>query len=102
MLVLALRHARTPSTIGVSDEIHNEMAPPVQFLRRACLPLLAKMGAQVDVRQERYGFYPAGARTISAWIEPCAGLKPIELLTRSARRLYGGLPRRDSGECRAA
>jgi RNA 3'-terminal phosphate cyclase (ATP) len=85
-LALALLHAETPSTIRISGGTHNEMAPPVQFLQRAYLPLLAAMGAQVEVRLERYGFYPAGGGVVTATIEPCKALAPHDLLTRGARR----------------
>jgi len=44
------------------------------------------MGAQVEVQLERYGFFPAGGGIVTAAIEPCARLHPIELLTRGARR----------------
>ena len=59
-LVLALLHARTPSTIRITGGTHNDMAPPMQFPERAYFPLLQAMGGQVEVRLERYGFYPAG------------------------------------------
>lgn len=85
-LALALLHAPTASRIRISGGTHNEMAPPLHFLQRSYLPLLAAMGAQVEVRLERYGFYPAGGGVITASVEPCAGLKPIDLPTRGERR----------------
>lgn len=85
-LALALLHAPTPSRIRISGGTHNEMAPPLQHLERAYLPLLAGMGGQVEVRLERYGFYPAGGGVVIASIQPCPGLKPIDLLERGARR----------------
>src|SRR5262245_42898512 len=39
---------------------HNPFAPPFDFLAKAFLPLLERMGARVAVRLDRYGFYPAG------------------------------------------
>ncbi len=85
-LVLALLHAGAPSTVRVTGGTHNDMAPPVQFLQRAYAPLLAAMGARVDFRLERYGFYPAGGGTVVAEVTPCAGLTPITLLERGVRR----------------
>jgi len=85
-LILALLHAGAPSTVRVTGGTHNDMAPPVQFLQRAYAPLLAAMGAHVDFRLERYGFYPAGGGTVVAEVTPCAGLKPMTLLERGVRR----------------
>jgi RNA 3'-terminal phosphate cyclase (ATP) len=44
-VVLALLHAQQPSTVRIGGGAHNTMAPPLQFLQRAYLPLLAHMGA---------------------------------------------------------
>ncbi|MCA1858435.1 RNA 3'-terminal phosphate cyclase [Massilia oculi] len=85
-LALALLHARTPSTVRITGGTHNEMAPPVQFLQRAYGPLLGAMGACVDFRLERYGFYPAGGGAVVARVEPCKGMNPIMLQERGARR----------------
>ena len=59
-VVLALLHAQQSSTVRITGGTHNAMAPPVQFLQCAYLPLLARMEAEVDVALKRYGFYPAG------------------------------------------
>lgn len=48
------------------------MAPPVQFPQQAYLPLLARMGAEVDIALLRYGFYPAGGGEVIATVKPCA------------------------------
>jgi len=85
-VALALLHANAPSTVRVTGGTHNDMAPPVQFLQRAYVPLLAAMGARVDFRLERYGFYPAGGGTVVAQVTPCDSLQPITLLERGARR----------------
>lgn len=84
-LVLALLHAAAPSTVRISGGTHNAMAPPVEFLQRAYLPLIRAMGAEVDFTLHRHGFYPAGGGMVSASITPCAQLRPIELLERGGR-----------------
>jgi len=43
------------------------------------------MGAQVELRLERHGFYPAGGGIVTAAIEPCARLNPTELPTCGVR-----------------
>jgi RNA 3'-terminal phosphate cyclase (ATP) len=83
----ALLKADTPSTLRLAGGTHNPMAPPVQFLQRAWCPRLAEMGAHVDIRLERFGFYPAGGGVVEARVEPCAVLQPRTWMTRGARRV---------------
>jgi RNA 3'-terminal phosphate cyclase (ATP) len=82
----ALLAAGTPSTLHLSGGTHNPMAPPVQFLQRAWCPRIAEMGARVDVRLARFGFYPAGGGEVSATVQPCAQLMPRTWLARGERK----------------
>lgn len=83
-VVLALLHAQEPSTIRITGGTHNVMAPPVQFLQRAYLPLLERMGAQVSLELKRYGFYPAGGGEIVATVQPCTQWRRLSLMERGA------------------
>jgi len=83
-VVPALLYAQQPSTIRITGGTHNTMAPPVQFLQRTYLPLLARMGAQVDIELVRYGFYPAGGGEVIASIRPCERLGPLVLMERGS------------------
>ena len=80
----ALLRAEAPSTLKLSGGTHNPFAPPAHFLQRVFLPLLAKMGARVDLQIGRCGFYPAGGGEITVRITPCAELAPLHLLERGA------------------
>ncbi|QNA87805.1 RNA 3'-terminal phosphate cyclase [Massilia sp. Dwa41.01b] len=97
-LMLALLHADGPSTIRISGGTHNAMAPPVQFLQLAYCPLLASMGAEVEIELLRYGFYPAGGGSVAASIKPCARLGRIELMapgrlvSGQAQAYFAGIP----------
>jgi RNA 3'-terminal phosphate cyclase (ATP) len=70
------------SEITLGGGTHNGMAPPFEFLTRAFLPLLKTMGADVTLKLDRHGFYPAGGGGITAYITPCASWKPLSLLVR--------------------
>jgi RNA 3'-terminal phosphate cyclase (ATP) len=83
-VMLALLHAQQPSTVRITGGTHNAMAPPVQFLERAYLPLLARMGAEVDIALRRYGFYPAGGGEVIATVRPCAQLRQLSLMERGS------------------
>jgi RNA 3'-terminal phosphate cyclase (ATP) len=82
----ALMRASTPSRIVIEGGTHNHAAPPFDFLDRAFLPLVRRMGVRVSLKLERYGFYPAGGGRFVAEVEPCSGLKPIELGLRGEIR----------------
>ncbi len=84
-VMLALLHADGPSTVRISGGTHNPMAPPAQFLERAYLPLLRKMGADIGIELLRAGFYPAGGGCIVVTIAPCAQLKQLTLMERGER-----------------
>jgi RNA 3'-terminal phosphate cyclase (ATP) len=88
LLPLLLR-ADTPSTLSFGGGTHNPMAPPFDFLERCYLPLLARMGARVEIALDRHGFYPAGGGEWSATIQPLTQLGSLELLERGAIRAQG-------------
>ncbi len=84
-LMPALLFADTPSTVKVSGGTHNPMAPPVQFLQRAYCRAMADMGVAIDIRIDRFGFYPAGGGEVVANIAPCKQLRPFEWMARGER-----------------
>ncbi|MEZ6020337.1 MAG: RNA 3'-terminal phosphate cyclase [Planctomycetota bacterium] len=65
----------------ISGGTHNPMAPPFGFLDACFLPILRRMGADVQVDLERPGFFPAGGGRIRARISPSRP-HPLELLER--------------------
>ncbi len=99
-ILLPLTLAERPSRIVLEGGTHNPFAPPFEFLERAYLPLLNRMGPQVAVTLERAGFYPAGGGRVVAEILPVASLSGINVLERGElkRRLgqavVSNLPRR--------
>ena len=82
----ALLLADTPTRVVIEGGTHNLAAPPFDFLDRAFLPLLRRMGAKVSLKLERYGFYPAGGGRFIAEIEPCRNLEPLQLGPRGEIR----------------
>jgi RNA 3'-terminal phosphate cyclase (ATP) len=98
-VLLPLAVAGAPSSVRVEGGTHNPGAPPFDFLERAFLPLLARMGAKVSATLDRPGFYPAGGGQLSVEIGAAEGLAPLSLLERGAitrrraRALVSHLPR---------
>ncbi len=94
----ALLTAPGPSTLVLEGGTHNPFAPPFDFLDKAFLPLLRRMGPRVEATLERAGFYPAGGGRFEVRIEPVAKLGRLDLPERGeikrrlARALVAGLP----------
>jgi RNA 3'-terminal phosphate cyclase (ATP) len=95
----ALLTASEPSTLTLEGGTHNPFAPPFDFLARAFLPLIGRLGPRVTVALERPGFYPAGGGRFTVRVEPAQKLTRLELpergevRTRSARALVARLPK---------
>jgi RNA 3'-terminal phosphate cyclase (ATP) len=77
----ALMVASGPSTLRLEGGTHNPLAPPFDFLQKAYLPLVKRMGPKVEAVLERHGFFPAGGGKFQVKVEP-APLKPLVLLER--------------------
>jgi RNA 3'-terminal phosphate cyclase (ATP) len=77
----ALLMAGEPSEILLEGGTHNPFAPPFDFLEKAFLPVIRRMGVQVEAVLEKPGFYPAGGGRFKVSINP-AGLNRIDLLER--------------------
>jgi RNA 3'-terminal phosphate cyclase (ATP) len=94
----ALLTCPAPSTLVIEGGTHNPTSPPFDFLARAFLPLVARMGPRVTATLERAGFYPAGGGRLRVEITPAA-LRPLVLERRGAlvgrrvRALVSNLPR---------
>lgn len=96
-LLPALLRAPGASRVTLCGGTHNPLAPPVDFLQRAWLPLLRRMGARVELTLLRHGFVPAGGGELQAFIQP-GELAPLHLMQRGtllqarATTLSAGLP----------
>jgi RNA 3'-terminal phosphate cyclase (ATP) len=76
--------ASAPSRVKITGGTHNQASPPFDFLARAFLPQLTRMGAAVELELASYGFYPRGGGEIRARITPAPRLGALELVTRGA------------------
>ena len=82
----ALLIAKGPSTLIIEGGTHNPWAPPFDFLQKAFLPLVSRMGPQVTLKLCRHGFYPAGGGRLTVAIQPCPTLAGFDLLERGKLR----------------
>jgi RNA 3'-terminal phosphate cyclase (ATP) len=94
----ALLIATGRSRLILEGGTHNPFAPPFDFLDRAFLPLVNRMGPRATAELERPGFYPAGGGRMSVTIEPARDLNRLDLpargevLARRAKAVVANLP----------
>jgi RNA 3'-terminal phosphate cyclase (ATP) len=94
----ALMLAAGPSVLLLEGGTHNPFAPPFDFLEKAFLPLLGRMGPQIKAELECPGFYPAGGGRVGFTILPTKELTPFdlpargEIRTRRAKASVASLP----------
>jgi RNA 3'-terminal phosphate cyclase (ATP) len=74
--------AREPSRITLEGGTHNPFAPPFDFLQKAFLHVIGKIGPQVTAVLEKPGFYPAGGGLFHVTIDPSETLSVIDMTER--------------------
>ena len=86
-LLMPLLLADGPSRLVLEGGTHNMLAPPFEFVAKAFAPVLRRMGAQIELRLVRHGFYPRGGGRIEVDIVP-GKLTPIDCIDRGALRSF--------------
>jgi RNA 3'-terminal phosphate cyclase (ATP) len=76
--------ADAPSLLLFEGGTHNVKAPPFEFIRKSFLPLVNRMGPNVSVELQRYGFYPPGGGRFNVYVEPAEELRRLDLVERGA------------------
>lgn len=74
-----------PSTIKINGGTHVQGAPPFDFLQRAFMPLIERMGPKVQLDLVSYGFQPRGGGAIRAEIRPVTKISTLQLHERGSR-----------------
>lgn len=78
----ALILGKEPSRLTLEGGTHNPHAPPFDFLQRAFLPLVSRMGPKITAKLERSGFFPAGGGRFTVEITPVEKPNPLNLQAR--------------------
>jgi len=81
-VLLPLALADGPSRLRLEGGTHALGAPSFDFVARAFLPLLHRIGFHARAELRRAGFYPAGGGVIDIEIAPHGTLAPLVLETR--------------------
>ncbi len=82
-VLMPLLLADAPSRLVLEGGTHNMLAPPFDFIARCFVPVVQRLGAKVELRLIRHGFYPRGGGRIEVDIVP-GPLSPIDCVDRGA------------------
>ena len=81
-LIPVLLFSKTPSRIHTTGGTHVPWSPSFHYLKAVFLPALLKMGADVFLEIDTWGWYPRGGGRIIATIQGIQGLSAINLTER--------------------
>jgi len=70
------------SNIILGGGTHNQFSPPLDFLARSFFKQICKMGPEITVDVDKYGFFPIGGGRFSVNIKPVNKLKSLDVLSR--------------------
>lgn len=88
-LLMPLLLADAPSRLILEGGTHNMMAPPFEFIAKAFVPIVRRMGGDIALQLTRHGFYPRGGGRIEVDIQP-GKLSPIDCLERGTLKSVSG------------
>ncbi len=89
-LPLAFRMA-APSEVIFQGGTHVSTSPCFDFLDVTWRAYMELLGLRIMLRLIRPGFYPRGGGVVEARIEPCAKLRPLDLMERSGPNRVTGI-----------
>lgn len=88
-LIPILLCADKPSTLVLKGGTHVEWSPTADYYEHLLIPLIHKMGAEVSMKVNSYGWYPKGGGEVEIIIKP-SRLSSIELTNRGELKgVYG-------------
>ena len=76
----ALAIAKGESKLMFRGGTHNMMAPSFDFIALAFVPLLRRMGLDIEMHLHQHGFYPQGGGEWSVVIMPSGRIKSLQLV----------------------
>ena len=85
-VIPALLFSKIPSHVMITGGTHAPWSPCFHYLRDVFLPVLKKMGGDVSIEIDFWGWYPRGGGRIRASIYKTHGLRALNLSRRGRLR----------------
>jgi RNA 3'-terminal phosphate cyclase (ATP) len=86
-LFLPLSHCPISSKIKVLGGTHVPWSPPFNYLAEIFVPMLKKVGVDIELEIEKWGYYPKGGGEVLCTIHPASKFSSFSLTERG--RLIG-------------
>jgi len=90
-LIPPLLTAPYPCTLVLRGGTHVPWSPPAHYLEYVFFPALARLGAQVEMTLERWGWYPRGGGEIRLTVSPARSLTGVDWRTPAPPGDFRGL-----------
>lgn len=89
--MLASVHAPMATEMVIKGGTNVRMSPPVDYYSEVLLPLLARMGVEVELEVLSRGFYPQGGGEVQVVLPPAPQLIPLDIMERGKLEEVGGI-----------
>jgi RNA 3'-terminal phosphate cyclase (ATP) len=81
-LFLPLSLCESASSVRVLGGTHVAWSPPFHYLQQVFAPVIEKMGAKMNLRIHKWGWYPKGGGEVSCSVQPAGEFSGLRLTER--------------------
>lgn len=89
--MLASVHAPMATELEIKGGTNVRMSPPVDYYAEVLLPMLGRMGLDIEMEVLHRGFYPQGGGAVHVLLSPSPQIRGIELMERGKLEEVGGI-----------
>ncbi|GAB4543101.1 MAG: RNA 3'-terminal phosphate cyclase [Thermodesulfovibrionia bacterium] len=89
-LLPPLLFADAQSTITIKGGTHVPFSPPHHYVSEVFIPMLKRMGINVEASIERYGFYPKGGGCVRFIVSPVKEISGLNIINRGKLESVNG------------
>ena len=90
-IILPLIFAKGRSSLSLRGGTHVPFSPPFHYISEVFIPILKKLGINIETRIESYGFYPKGGGKVRVEISPSIKIKGMKFLERGEIKKLRGI-----------